>query len=412
MTQDPTRKRLLIFASLFLAIFVVAFLVIKIAQGYRPDFSDWSFRPNGLLVATSIPDGAQLFIDGKLVSATNTTLNLPPGKYQVEIKKDGFTPWRKTLQIKKELVTKTDAYLFPAFPDLRPLTFTGAQNPVLSPDGQKVVFAVSGASIGKNGLWVLDLADRPLGFNREPRQIIRSAPRGRDFAQSTYRWSPDSKQILVTLKNRPGKKPGQIIEENFLLDAGQLNLETNLVDITQGLPGIFRRWEEEKTLREKAQISKLPRKLLKVLENSTKEILFSPDETKILYTATASASLPAEIIPPLPAASSQPETRQLEPGKIYVYDLKEDKNFFIIEEKKIQNSHHRALSWFPTSKHLFLVQKEKITLLEYDNTNWVDIYSGPFENSFAFPFPAGNKILILTALGKETPPNLYAISLR
>lgn len=405
------KKRLLVFVSLLVFILTMAFLIIKIAQGYRPDFSTLSFRPSGLLVATSTPDGAQLFIDGKLISATNTTLNLPPGEYEVEIKKDGFTTWKKTLPIKKELVVKTDAYLFPTFPDLMSLTFTGASNPLVSPDGQKVVFAVSGASAGKDGLWILDLTDRPLGFPREPRQIVRSAPKGRDFAQSTYIWSPDSKQILVALKERPGVKRGELIEENFLLDATQLNLDTNLVDVSDQLETINLRWEEEVAVREKAQISKLPTKLLEVLQETTEDIIFSPDETKIFYTATASATIPKDIIPPLPAANAQPESRDLKPEKIYVYDLKEDKNFYIMDAPTTQNS-QPTLSWFPTSKHLFSVQEDKITILEYDNTNWVDVYTGPFGDSFAFPFPAGNKIIILTALGKDTPPNLYAISLR
>ncbi len=408
MAHDLNRKRLFIFLALFVFIILGAFLIIKIAQGYRPDFSNWTLRPNGLLVATSTPNGAQLFVDHKLISATNTTINLSPGEYEVEIKKDGFIPWKKTLQIQKEIVTKADAYLFPAFPDLRPLTFTDAANPVISPDGEKVVFAVSQASTGKNGLWIFDLSDRPLGFGREARQIVRSAPGGRDFADSTYVWSPDSEQILVTLTGRPGTLRGQVIEENFLLDADQLNLDTNLVDITQELPDIYRQWKEEKLLREEAKLSKLSKELLEILRETTKNLEFSPDETKILYTATASASIPEEIISPLPASSTQPESRDLEPGKIYVYNLKEDRNFLITEEKEGVPSP----TWFPTSNHLFLVQDDKITLVEYDNTNWVDVYTGPFENSFAFPFVAGNKILILTSLGKDTPPNLYGINLR
>lgn len=404
--QKLTRKRFFVFLALLLFVPLGAFFVIKLAQGYRPDLSSWKLKPNGVLVATSIPNGAQLFINDKLVSATNTTVNLSPGEYEVEIKKDGFNTWKKTLLIQKELVTKTEALLFPAFPDLRPLTFTGASNPVISPDGQKVVFAVSDASATKNGLWVLDLSDRPLGFDREPRQIVRSAPGGRDFSQATYRWSPDSKEILITLEKRPGTG-GQLIEENFLLDANQLNAETSLVDVTSSLFGISRRWEEEKEIREKAKISKLPEELLEILAETTEGITFSPDETKIFYTATDSASIPENIIPSLPSPNSQPESRDLEPGKIYVYDLKEDKNFQLMAKDESQN-----LAWFPTSNHLFLVQSDKIIVLEYDNTNWINVYSGPFENSFAFPFPSGNKILILTALGKDTPPNLYAVSLQ
>lgn len=421
------RGRLIFFFSSLVGILVIAFLVIKLAQGYRPDISRRTLRPTGLLVATSIPDGAQLWLDGKLTSATNTTLNLSPDEYQVEIKKDGFSSWKKKLKIEKELVTKTDAYLFSTFPDLKALTFTGAASPSLSPDGQKVVFAVSGASAGKDGLWILDLADRPLGLSREPRQIIQSALKGRDFAKGEYQWSPDSKQILVTLSGSAkltAKALPKGKEENFLLDSDRLNPATDLIDVTDNLVGIKQRWQQEEKIRQDAQLSKLPPKLLEIIDSRVADIQFSPDETKILYTATASASIPQGIISPLLASSTQPESRNLEPGKVYVYDLKEDRNFVVMEngECKIENIINSQLSirnlqgctlrWFPTSKHIFLVQKDKISIIEYDGTNLVDVYSGPFENSFAFPFPAGNRLLVLTSIGKDTPPNLYAISLR
>ncbi|MBU3957205.1 PEGA domain-containing protein [Patescibacteria group bacterium] len=394
------RRRSIVFSLIFLMVLLGAYFVIRLAQGYSPDISTRSLRPSGILVATSIPDGAQLYIDGRLKSATNTTINLTPGEYEVEIKKDGYSSWKKILTIKKELVAKTDAYLFPTFPNLQSLTFTGAQNPSLSPDGQKVVFAVSQSSVDKNGLWVLDLGDRPLGLPRDPRKIVASTPGGRDFVLAELEWSPDSKQILATLTT--GTR-----QENFLLEANQLNPANRLIDVTSQLTVIRADWEKEEQLRFKAQSAKLPPKLLEILTNSVADIQFSLDETKILYTATASAQIPEGLIQPLPAASTQPENRNLEPRKIYVYDIKEDRNFYLMDKDET-----KKLTWFPTSKHIFIVQEGKITIAEYDNTNWVEVYTGPFEDSFAYSFPAGNRILVLTTLGKETPPNLYAISLR
>jgi len=393
------RKRLAIFLTVAIFVPTTAYFVIKLARGYRPDISTFTLRATGLLVATSNPDGAQIFIDGKLTSATNTTVSLGPGTYEVELKKDGFISWKKTLKIEKELVVKTDAYLFPTYSDLRSLTFTGAENPVISPDGQKVAFAVSGASVGKDGLWILDLAERPFGLSREPRQILRSVPKGQDFAESSYLFSPDSKQLLVTLTDR--------VEENFLIDAGVFTPGTELIDISAGLSAIKKQWEKEEELRQTEILSKLPEEVLKIATASAKAVSFSPDETKILYTATASAKIPEKLITPVPAASSQPESRELEPDKIYVYDIKEDKNFHIMDEEEGKN-----LSWFPTSKHLLLVEEGKITIMEYEGTNQAAVYTGPFENSFAFAFPSGNKLLILTTLGRDTPPNLYAVSLR
>lgn len=391
----------------------MAIFAIKLAQGYKPDFSAKTLRPTGLLVATSIPDGAQVFIDGKLKSATNTTLSLSPDEYEVEIKKDGYTSWKKTLQIKKELVTKTDAYLFSSFPDLRALTFTGAENPVLSPDGSRVAYAVSSpsASFSKQGLWVLDLTDRPLGLSREPRQIVANTP-NYDFSKAEIRWSPDSKQILATFKTTTGKgKTAKTISENFLLDADRFNPQTALIDTTPTLNLLLESWKKEEETRFQAQISKLPEKLLNIIQEKTAEIKFAPDETKIMYTATASATIPENLIPPPPSPSTQKEEREIKPGRIYVYDLKEDKNFFI-SEAPTKDQSPKTISWFPTSKHIFIVQKDKISIIEYDGTNKVDVYTGPFVNSFAFPFPAGNRILILTSIGKDTPPNLYAVSLR
>ena len=411
------RKRIFISLVLIIGISIVAYFLIKLASGYRFDLTNRSLRPTGLLIANSIPNQATIYLNGKSIkNKTTTTLSLTPGEYQVEIKRAGLTSWQKTLLIEKELVVKTDAYLFPTFPELKPLTSTGAANPLISPNGKKVVFAVESED-EENGLWVLDLTERPLGLTRESRQIIKSAAGGRNFAEAEYRWSPDSKQILTTL-----------INENFLLDVSILNDNTKLVDVTLQEESLLNTWQQEAEILQKNKLNRLPEELLSLLENAVAEIIFSPDETKILYTATASAFIPEELIPPLPGASTQPEEREIQPGKIYVYDLKEDRNFAIDLPKETQIIGNYPLleeleasttedfstkaSWFPTSRHLFLTQNDKLTIMEYDNTNKVDLYSGPFENSFAFIFPSGNRLLILASLSKEASPNLYAITLR
>lgn len=414
-------KRIVIFLSVFFGIAIVAFFLSKIASGYRLDLTNRSLRPTGLLVINSLPNQATIMLNGKQVkNKTNTTLSLAPNEYQLEIKKDGFTSWSKKLLIEKELMVKTDAYLFPTYPDLKALTFTGAANPVMSPDGKKVVFAVDSDN-ENDGLWILDLGERPLGLSRDPRQIIQSAPKGRDFAKAESQWSPDSKQILITLIKTPATAKIKAVEENFLLNAAVLNPNTQLIDITDQKESLLKEWQQEVEILQKDKLSQLPEELTSLLGNAVTNITFSPDETKILYTATASASITKEIIPPLPGASTQPEQRDLEPGKIYIYDFKEDRNFALDlpEETKIignwqikEKNDNPKITWFPTSKHLFLIQKDKISIMEYDNTNHLDLYSGPFEDSFAFTFPSGNKLLILTSLSKDAPPNLYSITLR
>ncbi len=407
--KNPKQFRLILSLATLGFIAVTAFLVLKTAQGYRLDLKNKAFSSTGILAATSVPEGAQIWIDGKLKTATDDNINLTPGQYQIEIKKDGFHSWQKELIIEEQLVTSAHADLFSKFPDFKALTFTGAISPVLSPDFQRVVFGTATASAQKQGLWVLELSDSPLGFSREPRQIIKNTVGGRDFSKGSFTWSPDSKQVLATLTEEATN--GNVIERHFLVETDRLNSEQQLVSLSEiELETLLERWKEEEDLRQTKDFSLLPAKLQEALIGNVDELSFSPDQTKILYLATASAVIPEGIVPPLPASNSQPEERQISAGKYYVYDLKEDKNFAI--QAKTENDTFQTVSWFPTSGHIFIVVEDKVEIVEYDGANRLDAYSGQFENSFAFPFPDGKRILILTSFSKDTPPNLYAVSLR
>ena len=407
--MNPKKFRLVVSLATLIFIGLGAFLVLRFAQGYRLDLKRKTFSSTGILAITSVPEGAQVWIDGKLKTATDDNLNLTPGDYWVEIKKDGFHPWQKKLIVEEQLVTSAHADLFSTFPDLNALTFTGAVNPVLSPDFQKVVFGTATASAEKQGLWVLNLSDSPLGFSREPRQIVRNGENGRDFAEGDYQWSPDSKQVLATLNEEAIN--GNQVERRFLVETDRLTLEKQLVSLSEiELEALLGRWKEEELLRKEEDFNSLPEKLQEALSDNIDSLFFSPDQTKILYTATKSAVIPENIISPLPASNTQPEERQIEPNRTYVYDLKEDKNFFILEKQP--EDKFPVFSWFPTSNHIFMVQTDQVELVEYDGDNKIAAYSGQFENSFAFPFPDGKRILILTNISRNAPSNLYAVSLR
>lgn len=425
-----TQKRLLFFFLVLLLIGTATFFLINFAKGYRFNFSQKTFHPSGLLVATSLPDGAQIFIDGTLKSATNTTLSLTPDTYLVEIKKEGYTPWKKTFKIEKEVVTKTEAWLFPLMPNLQSLTFTGVANPLLSPDGTKIVYQVNENLPEKNGLWVLDLSDLPFGITKEARQIVRSFSKERDFAQATYRWSPDSRQILVTFQNQPTRKKEPIMKENFLLDTSAFTSPAQFEETAKNQPItslIKTQWEKEEELKQNQKSAKIHPQLAQFFKNNTQQLFFSPDETKILYFATSSATLPENLITPLPGSSTQLQKRQLEPNQIYVYDIKEDRNFLIQTESncylypqldlsQIKGKDFPActLRWFPNSRHLFLTTKEKIQIGEYEGVNWSTVYAGSYQFPFAYPYPGANKLLILTNLANlaDSSPNLFAVSLR
>jgi len=421
----PQKRALIAFTSLIFVI-LATFIIGTLARGYRFDFKEKSLKPTGLLVANSIPNGAQVWIDSKLKTATNQTIALPPGQYKVEIKKPGYSTWEKNLQINKEIAVTTDAHLFPLAPDLKALGFTGIINPNLSPDGTKVVYFIPPADttaspsseittapiaidpLKEIGVGIINLTEKTLKSSFKPRILAKTRP-DFNFDQATIEWSPDSRKILLTIIQDNDKK-------YFILDVNQTYDFTILPIINTPPAQVLKtiaKWQNERELEKKGLFSKLPEAMKTILKEKCQNVTFSPTETKILYQAAEAIKIPEKLITKeIISASTQKEERNLVAKNWYVYDLKEDKNFLILKE---ENSKKTQIRWFPTSKHLLLVEKgKKIEIVEYDGTNRITVYAGPFENDFVFPFPSGKSLLISTSLNsnKEKFPHLYAISLQ
>ncbi len=396
MGYNWAMTRLRVFLGL-LTLFVVGilgFLVSFYARGYRFDGQTLRFKPSGLLVVKSDPSGAQVFANGELSTATDTTLSLAPGTYDVSIRKEGFHPWNKRLVIEKEVVTEAIASLFRVAPSLSSVTFSGVVNPVISADGTRIAYATlpSREDPEKGGLWVIETVNLPIGFARDPRRVTDG-----DLTAADWQFSPDGREILVSL--------GQSV---FLLDSSTFTPQARRVNVAARKEIILAEWEEERGTRLSSQIKILPDELVDILERKASSIVFSPDETKILYTASGSATLRENLIKPLPGSSSQKQERDIKEGRSYVYDIKEDRNFLIDEGMEAA----RRLSWFPTSKHLVLSEAGKITIIDYDGTNKQLVYSGSYVSPHAYPFGSTSRLLILTNLGADTTPNLYSLTLK
>lgn len=435
-----------------LVIILGSWVAIRYARGeFRIDQRQL-LRNTGLLSANSLPTGAQVYIDDKLVSATDDTIYLEPGQYRVEFRKEGYRSWQKNLTIAEELVTGANARLFPIAPSLTTLTFTGIENINPSPDGRKILYYTASASAArKNGLYVLDLAPGPLSFQDGPRQIAEDSA-GFSLADARFIWSPDSTQILLI---------DELNDREVLLEASQNNDLDLLPSQTFQKRQLLIEWEDEMLKREAEFLAEFPTELIAIATQSAENVYFSPDKQKLLYTATAAATLPANIVADaLPTPDTDSETRQLEPGQIYVFDLEEDRNYLVgstaesavgapsksllvrdITQAAAQSqalvasgstrlqastsaqtitnfkTYHSSLytetfQWFPDSKHLLYSTGETIKIMNFDGTNDTDIYSGPFRDQFVYPWPDGNRLLIVTSFNPESPANLYAIELK
>lgn len=386
--------RLLLFITSFVLVALGGFFIIQYAQGLRFDIKGGSFKHTGILVATSNPDAAQVLVNGELKGATNSNLNLPPGNYDVQIAKDGFLTWNKRLQIQAGTVTKTDALLLPKAASLSPLTFFGASTPILSPDETKLAWVVNENKEApeKTGVWVIDLASLPFGFARETRQVTDALP-----GAGLFYWSRDSRFLII-------EKPNG----TFLLDPNQMTLQGKLVSSPpKELEKLKKEWRSQEEKKQEARLAKLPEEVSQILVRKAGSFTFSLDETKVLYTVREDGTIPENLIPPLPGASTQRQERSVKTGQTYIYDIKEDRNFLV------SGGEAEMLTWFSTSRHLVVSSKEKISIMENDGTNKLDMWSGPYLFPNVFPTPQQDKLIILTNLGASNgQTNLYMLGLK
>jgi hypothetical protein len=417
MTTAKLIKRQFVL-TFFLLFFLVAVTtaIVLYANGYRFSLSPQNagISKTGILNASSTPKGAQVYIDGHLTSATDNAINLIPGKYEVTIAKDGYNPWKKDVQIQEQLVSEADATLFPSAPSLQSISSISVDSPVLDPSGTKVAFRVASQSATKNGIYVLDMSTRSfpvLLAQSASTQIVTDTTDS--FSTAHLSWSPDGTQVLASI-------PSQIASgaaTTYLLQANTLNSTPR--DVTATLSSITNDWQTKLSDKKTARLASFSPRVQKMIAENMKILAFSPDDTKILYEASQSATLPVIIQPRRIGNNLLYETREVKKGSIYVFDLREDINTKVSDTAPAVACGDEMpdcvypLSWMPDSEHLLLVQDKKISIMEDDGSNLTLVYAGPFVEPYVYPWPDGSKLVVVTNLNNLTiPPTLYTISLR
>lgn len=355
-------KRFIATLVTLVIIAVAAGVAIFFAKGYTFSTQDKRIVGTGIINISSEPDAASVFIDGHLTTATNATVSsLKPKNYSVRVVKEGFIPWEKEIEVKEGLVTPVKVTLFPSIPTIYPLTFTSVANPVLSPDGSKLAYIVPKDK--KAGVWVWTLVrNQPIAFARsaEPHQIASS--QFIDFTSATLRFSPDSKQVLATIGS-----------QNWLLNADNLNSDPR--DITPILDATLKSWEEDVEAKETVRVAAIKDANFRKIASDSANLRWSPDETKFMTDSK-------------------------------VYDLEEEKEYKMPDA----NAH----MWLPDSRHIIMVEKDTISVLDFDGTNKAVIFAGSFLDNFVFPWPDSSRLVIISSFPTPTAsePNLYGINLR
>jgi hypothetical protein len=368
------------FGILTLLLIISAGLVLY-AQGFRLDLSKRVVEKTGMILARSIPEGARVYLDGKLITATNSPIsNLKPGTYHLKMEKEGFFSWEREIPVKEGLVTDITALLPSLSPSLTAVTQNGARLITPAPSGNKTLF------LSEGNLYLLNLTNPPLGFLRTSPQKI--AEESKEFPLSNATglvWSPNEDQALVAIDGY-----------SYLLSTAGRNGSPTLV---QDAPNLLKSWSDLITA-QKTELVKgldLPAGEAGLSEELAAEAtkpstLWSPDERKFLY------------------AKALPAGRQ----EFWVVNLSDPLPVGDQEHRMIleTQSDKLRLFWLANSHHFVMIEEGLVSLLDLDGSNKRDLFRGTLAETAALSTTDLSKIIILTSFTPQALPNLYAISLR
>lgn len=346
--------------SVLSAIISTTYLISIIARGYIPEFDNGlKIKATGLLSATSLPKNASVYINDKLYTTTDDTINLIPDDYQLKIVKDGYLPWNKKITIQKEMVYQTQASLFKTNPKLTPATINSVISPTSNQSHNQMVFIATSSSLGtKPGIYLIETSyylSLLLG-NYQPK-FITPNPYSSNDKTVTFTFSPNSKQLLL----KSSLKRNQYL----------INLTTN--EIGQPSEKINQEWQIQSKQLEFFTLNKLPKIFINTIATNPASISFSSDENKILYLLN---------------------------NQYQVYDIEKNLNYIIGEKNNIDSPF-----WLPKSNSIIYTNSHKIKSIEFDGSNDNTIFSQNIDiKTIIYQFDGENLII--------STDNIYTLTIK
>ncbi len=363
-------------------------LIFLYTSGYRINRGDKetvNLATTGMVSAKSIPDGASVFMDDELVTATNDTISgVEPGIHNLRIVKKGYEEWSKDIEVFEALVTDITAVLVSQSPMFEPLTNTGARNPSASPSHNQLAYFSKDEE--NPGVWIIPINQGGLNlFRANPSVVLEDTKVNKYSDGKSISWSPDEKELLVETND----------SVFYLVD-----LETGTAQSANDADAIKADWNAKLKKKREDFVSKLD-----ILENMKEmalsdQVIWSPDEKKFLFTEQNGDMLQYKVYnmeKPLPVG---------------------EKVETLVFEKNI-NEPQPEITWYADSYHLILTEGNvlednwgTISLIRIDGTNKVEIYSQSLHSPYVYSVPSGDKIIILTTFKSGDQTDLYTVGIR
>lgn len=199
-----TRKtRTILFLFLLILFLLAAPLIVFYSLGWRFDWKTKKIIQPGIFYFKVWPKNVQVYLNGNLEEKTDFFFgsvlieNLLAEKYEVEIKKEGFHSWKKTLEIKKRQVTEAkNIVLIPENPNFSVIT-KGTEGFFFSPDNEKIILKEINT---EEQSWSLKLFELRKGVKSH--LINEEDILEKEVHLIDLRFFPDSKTVLLKVQTK------------------------------------------------------------------------------------------------------------------------------------------------------------------------------------------------------------------
>jgi len=294
------KKRLVLFIFLVVLFLIISPLIIFYSLGWRFDWQTKKITQPGIFYFNVYPKNVQIYLDGVIKKKTDFFFgsviieNLPPKKYDVEIKKEGFHSWKKTLEIKKLKATEAkDVILVPQNPIFAVIS-KKVEESFFSPDQKKIILKETFPTSPENSdssNWALKLFELDKNIKShliEPNRIHSNSAdiNGNDanikkeIHLNDLKFSLDSKMILLELKISIHSPVDSLTDETKReekpIENKEEKLEYYILEIDKVPPTLFS---------------------LSFLGPNVKRVDFNPKDSQKLFTLTVSSEETEELVP-------------------------------------------------------------------------------------------------------------------
>lgn len=190
MNKSDTVIRYIGFYISLALYFILLPIVLSYSLGYKIDFHRFKIYKTGIISLSSTPAGASIYINGRVYPDITPARieELKPGTYSVEVKREGFYPWQKSLSVIPNMVTRADnIVLFQVLRDINKLSVLDTVDFII-PDSKNLIYYMTKSGFYRSNIDGMNLK-KLSPYSDWPNRIT-----GKKF-------SPDGKKILCFNEN-------------------------------------------------------------------------------------------------------------------------------------------------------------------------------------------------------------------